>query len=111
MLEILLFVLLGIIVGIIFGLIPGLHPNLIILFVPLLAGLNLSTLPLIAFIVSIGISNTFLDFIPSMLFGAAEAGEELTVLPSHRMLLEGNGYDAVKLAVIGGIGGSFFFGQ
>ncbi len=107
MLDILLFMFLGILVGVGFGLVPGLHPNTIVLLVPLLAQLNLQHLPLIAFIVSVGISNTFLDFIPSMLFGAAEAGNELTVLPSHRMLLEGNGYDAVKLAVIGGIGSIF----
>lgn len=104
MIDILLFIFLGMIIGIFFGLIPGLHPNMIILLVPLLAQLNLPALPLIALIVSIGISNTFLDFIPSMLLGAAEAGKELAVMPAHRMLLQGNGYDAVKLAVIGGLG-------
>ncbi len=97
-------VFLGVLVGVGFGLVPGLHPNMIILLVPVLAQLNIPTLPLIAFIVSIGVSNTFLDFIPSMLFGAAEGGKELSILPSHRMLMEGNGYDAIKLAVIGGLG-------
>ena len=108
MIEILLFIFLGIIIGIVFGLVPGLHPNLVVLFVPVMAQLNVPTLSLIAFIVSIGVSNTFLDFIPSMLFGAAEAGEELVVLPAHKLLMQGNGYDAVKLAVIGGLGSIIF---
>lgn len=104
MLDILLFIFLGMLVGIFFGLVPGLHPNMIILLIPLIAQLNIPMLPLIAFVVAMGISNTFLDFIPSMLFGAAEAGKELAVMPAHKMLLQGNGYDAVKLAVIGGLG-------
>lgn len=108
MLEILLFTAAGLLAGIVFGLIPGLHPNTIILLVPLLAQLNLPPLALIAFVVSLGISNTFIDFIPSMLLGAPEAGSELSVLPAHKMLLQGNGYDAVKLAVIGGIGSIIF---
>ncbi|HLD39428.1 MAG TPA: tripartite tricarboxylate transporter permease [archaeon] len=108
MLEILLFAVLGIIVGVFFGLIPGLHPNLIILFVPLLSQLNLQPAVLIAFVVSLGISNTFLDFIPSMLFGAPDSDKSLAVLPAHKMLMRGNGYDAIKLAVVGGIGSVIF---
>ncbi len=104
MLDILLFIFLGLLVGVGFGLIPGLHPNMIILLVPVLTQLNIPVPHLIAFIVSIGISNTFVDFIPSMLLGAADDGKELSVLPSHRMLLQGSGYDAIKLAVIGGLG-------
>ena len=88
MLDILLFIFLGLVIGVMFGLIPGLHPNLIILFVPFLTQLNIDTLPLIAFVVSIGVSNIFLDFIPSMLFGAADPGKELAVLPAHKMLLQ-----------------------
>ena len=104
MLEILLAIIVGLLVGVLFGLIPGLHPNTIILLVPLIAQLSLPPLVIIAFVVSLGISNTFVDFIPSMLLGAPEAGNELSVLPAHKMLLQGNGYDAVKLAVIGGLG-------
>ncbi len=104
MIEILLFTILGLIVGILFGLIPGLHPNTIVLLVPMLAQLSIAPLALIAFVVALGISNTFVDFIPSILLGAPGAGSELSVLPGHKLLMEGNGYDAVKLAVIGGLG-------
>lgn len=108
MLEIFLALLVGMIVGIIFGLIPGLHPNTIVFLIPLIAQFSFPPLVIIAFVVALGISNTFVDFIPSMLLGAPEAGNELGVLPAHKLLLQGNGYDAVKLAVIGGLGSIVF---
>ncbi len=104
MLEILIFIVLGLVLGVGFGLIPGVHPNMIILLIPVVAALNIEPTSLIAFIVAIGISNTFVDFIPSMLLGAPEPGKELALLPAHKMLLSGNGYDAIKLAVTGGVG-------
>lgn len=104
MLEVLMFALAGLIAGIVFGLIPGLHPNLVALFVPLIASISASPVNIITFIVTIAVSNTFVDFIPSMLLGAPEPGKEMAILPAHRMLLEGNGYEAVKLAVVGGLG-------
>ena len=107
MLDILLFVLLGTGVGIVFGLVPGLHPNTIVLFVPLISQLGLPAASAIAFVVSIGVSNTFLDFIPSILLGASE-DSGLGAMPGHRMLLQGNGYEAVKLAVIGALGSVIF---
>jgi putative membrane protein len=108
MLELLLFIFLGLILGIVLGLIPGLHPNMIALLVPALAAMNMGTINFIAFVVALAVSNTFLDFIPSMLLGAPEPGKELILLPAHKMLLEGNGYDAVKLAVTGGLGSVIF---
>ncbi len=108
MLEILLFIFLGLALGILLGLIPGLHPNMVALIVPAIAGMNIDAANIIAFAVTLAISNTFLDFIPSMLLGAPEPGKELAMLPAHRMLMEGHGYDAVKLAVIGGLGSVVF---
>lgn len=104
MLEILLFIIFGLVIGILFGLAPGLHPNLIVLLIPFFVVLNLAPLTLLAFIVTIAISNTLIDFIPSMLLGAPDAGTELTVLPAHKMLMSGYGYSAIKLAVIGASG-------
>ncbi len=100
MLELLLFVLLGILAGIAFGLVPGLHPNFLILLSPVLFAL-IPGENIIAFIVSMAVANSVSDFIPSILLGAPEEGTELSVSPGHRMLLEGHGYDAVKLAVAG----------
>src|SRR3989338_1960231 len=108
MIEIVFYILLGLILGIVLGLVPGIHPNMIALLLPLIAAMNIEPINMIAFAVTLAVSNTFLDFIPSMLLGAPEPGKELTMLPAHRMLVEGNGYDAVKLAVIGGLGSVIF---
>jgi putative membrane protein len=95
--------LLGIAVGIIFGVIPGLHPNFLIIVAPLMLSFFSSTENLIGFVVAMAVSNAISDFISSILFGAPEQGTELSVTPGHRMLLAGHGYQAVKLAVMGGL--------
>lgn len=61
-------------------------------------------LSLALFIVAMSITHTFLDSIPSIFLGAPDGGMELSVLPGHRLLLEGRGYEAVFLTVVG----SFF---
>jgi len=107
--EILLFIFLGIAFGIITGLIPGLHPNTIFIMVLSLAFV-FSSFPLqcvLAFIISLAVSNTFFDFIPSILFGAPEEDSVLSVLPGHRLLLKGRGYEALFLTVMGGLGVMF----
>lgn len=106
MLEIILFLVLGIFVGVIMGLVPGIHPNMVVLFVPLLLGLDAGVFPLVAFVVAMGVTNTFVDFIPSIFLGAGEGGKELAVLPGHRMLLARDGYSAVKISVAGALGAS-----
>lgn len=49
------------------------------------------------------ITHTFLDSLPSVFLGAPDADMALAVLPGHRLLLEGKGYEAVKLTVIGSL--------
>lgn len=99
MLELLLFSLAGICVGVIFGIIPGLHPNTLVAFAPLFASMN----PLggMIFLVSMGVSNIMVDFVPSVLLGAPDSGSELAALPGQRLMMEGRGLVAVKLMVIG----------
>jgi putative membrane protein len=105
-LEIFLFTLIGISGGVIAGLIPGIHTNTLILIVfgllPLLSGFPVEAI--VALIVSMAISSTLLDFIPSIFLNAPSEDTALSVLPGHRLLLEGNGLEAVFLSVIGGIG-------
>ena len=48
--------------------------------------------------------HSFVDFIPSIFLGAPDAETALGVLPGHKMLIEGHGYRALKLTVIGGLG-------
>jgi putative membrane protein len=66
-----------------------------------------NTLPtelLLVFIISLAVSNTFTDFLPSIILGAPDPATALSVLPGHRLLLEGRGYEAVVLTTIGGLG-------
>lgn len=104
LLEILLFFSLGFVFGVFLGLVPGIHPNMIVLFVPLLYFFDMQPLPFLAFVVSLAVTNAVVDFIPATFLGAPEPGSELAVLPGQRMLLQGHGHDAVKLAAIGSLG-------
>ncbi len=101
--QILLATTVGICLGIITGLIPGIHINLVAVLLFSLAFGN----PLLTCVVIIAtaVTHTFLDTIPSVFFGCPEAENCLSVLPGHRMLMEGKGYAAVMLTVIGSFGG------
>lgn len=101
MLEMFLFLLAGIGVGIFFGLVPGLHPNFVVLLVPAFAALARGEL--VVFVAAMAVSNAIVSFLPSILLGAPDEGSELSVSPGHRMLQRGQGYQAVKLAVAGGL--------
>ncbi len=98
--------LLGILAGTITGLIPGIHVNLISLLLLSMSAflLNVSN-PLVisVFIIAMAVTHTFLDSIPSVFLGAPDADMALSVLPGHKLLLEGKGYEAVKLTVIGSL--------
>lgn len=100
-LEMLFFAAVGIFFGVVFGLVPGLHPNTIILFTPVIVSAISNPLYAVAFLVSMGVSNVIIDFIPSIILGAPDAEKEMAVLPGHSFLLQGRGYGAVKLCVAG----------
>lgn len=102
MLELLLFALIGIALGIIAGIIPGLHVNTIAL---LMLGLApaFGALPLAVAVIAMAISTTFFDFIPSTLLAAPDPETALSVLPGHRLLMEGRGLEAIYLAMLGGL--------
>ena len=94
----------GIGAGIFTGLVPGIHVNLVsVLLITLSSSLLgfASPLALATFIISLGITHTFLDSIPSIFLGAPDADMVMGVLPGHRLLLEGRGFEAVKLTVVG----------
>jgi len=107
MFELLLALAIGIIFGVVAGLLPGLHPNNTI---PIILGLSflLGSLPTAVILVTSGVINSFINFIPSILLGAPEESTVLGVLPGHKLLLDGRGYEAIKLCVIGSLGGVLF---
>lgn len=119
LLLIILFSIIGAFLGVVTGLIPGLHVNtlsiiilslsgaLMVLFESVLGGSVepiLIPLFLAALVVTISISHTFHNFIPSTFLGAPDADTALNVLPAHEMLLKGRGYEAVKLSAMGSMG-------
>ncbi|GIU69707.1 MAG: membrane protein [Candidatus Woesearchaeota archaeon] len=110
-LEVLLSIIVGIITGIFTGLTPGIHINMVAMMVLLSSPFLLehfSPLTLGIFIISLGITHTFLDSLPSIFFGAPDENNILGVLPGHRYLLRGNGLMAVKLFSIGSFLGLIF---
>ncbi len=112
-----LFTFIGIACGIATGLIPGLHVNTISALILILQGglvsfasslfgsfqpTNAETLyVLCCMIMAMSITHTFLDFIPSVFLGAPDEDTALSILPGHRLLLEGRGYEAIKYSAFG----------
>lgn len=117
------FSLTGAAMGCLTGAAPGIHVNtLCLLLVSVLGALlplaeraalmlgteqeNAAAL-LACLIVSAATSHSFLDFIPTIFMGAPDEGDSLSVLPGHRLLLQGRGLEAVGQAAAGSlIGGA-----
>lgn len=105
LLELILGLLVGIICGCITGLSPGIHINLVASFLVLSIDKFQSIAPisLAVFITSMSITHTFLDFIPSIFLGAPEEDSFLSILPGHKMLLDGNGHEAFVITIYGSL--------
>ncbi|HDJ96530.1 MAG TPA: hypothetical protein ENG45_00475 [Candidatus Aenigmarchaeota archaeon] len=99
MISLLLFSLFGILVGVVTGLLPSFHINNLI---PLLLSLSFifpTNYELAIFIVSVAITQIFISYIPSVFLGAPSEDTALSVLPGHRLLLQGRGYEAITIVV------------
>lgn len=106
-LEILIAIFGGVLTGIFTGITPGIHINLIsALLLSSAAYLTgfFNPLSLAVFIISMSVTHSFLDCIPSIFLGAPDSATALGVLPGHRYLLRGNGMMAVKLTLLGSFG-------
>jgi len=104
-LESILLVFIGIGIGVFAGLTPGIHVNTTIPIIMSLSFLLPSPYYLAVLVVATAVTEMFIDYIPSIFLGAPEADTSLSVLPGHRLLLEGRGYEAIKLTILGGVGG------
>ena len=104
LLQIIIAILLGIFIGIFTGICPGIHVNLVAATLIALSPLLLKfTMPLTlaVFIMALAVTHSFLDTIPSIYLGAPDDENALSVLPGQRMLLRGEGYQAVKITILG----------
>lgn len=107
LLEFFIALFLGLLAGTFTGLAPGIHINLISNFlVAFSLKINniISPISFVVFIVAMSIAHTFFDFIPSILLGCPDTDTELSVLPGHQLLKEGEGYSAIMLTLYGSIG-------
>jgi len=104
LIEIVIVILLGTFIGIFTGLTPGLHINLVaaiaLSFAPALLN-YFSPFAIAIILISMSITHVFLDIIPSIFLGAPDSETALMVLPGHRLLLQGEGYEAVFISVYG----------
>ena len=100
MIETILFSLLGITVGVAVGLLPGMHINNILPLILSLSFLFSSPYLLTVFIISIAVTQIFIGYICSIFLGAPDGDTALSVLPGHKMLLEGRGYEAIKSCLV-----------
>ena len=105
--AIIIALVLGILCGIITGITPGIHVNLVSLLVLSSSTVLLQiTSPVVlgVFIISLAITHTFLDALPSIYLGAPDEAQALNVLPGHRLLWNGEGHNAITYTVIGALG-------
>lgn len=101
--------LLGAGLGCVTGIVPGLHVNTLAVILVALApgfaailatlGVDAATAPFLVagFILAITISHTFVNILPATYLGAPDESTALSVLPAHRLLLEGRGYQAISI--------------
>lgn len=100
--------------GTVSGLIPGIHVNLLasimlIAYAPIEAVMSgIVPDPMVApavccMIMSASVVHSFLDFVPSVFIGAPDGEDAISILPGHRLLLEGQGMKAVRAAAIGSL--------
>ncbi len=99
--------LIGVVCGAMTGIIPGIHVNTVGAFVfAYSSDLFNSFSPeyIGVFLISMSISHSMIDFIPSMFLGVPEEGTVLSILPGHYFMLQGRGREAIRLVAIGGYG-------
>jgi TctA family transporter len=104
------------------GIAPGIHVNTLALImlvsyptiaqvmgqVCVVSGVDVGHVPLLVccVIISASVVHSFVDFIPSIFFGAPDDETVLSVLPGHRLLLSGRGLEAVACAAKGSLAGA-----
>lgn len=105
--EILVALLLGVGSGVVTGLIPGIHVNLITVLILSVAPVLLvvvDVVSVVVYIISLAITHSFLDAIPSIYLGAPDEAQALNALPGHRLLMRGEGHNAIVYTLIGSLG-------
>lgn len=107
MFDLIIACFIGIICGTFTGMVPGIHVNTAgaIMFASSAFILTfVSPEFLCVVLVSMSIAHALIEFVPSMLLGVPEEGTAVSVLPGHRMVLEGRSKEAIRIVSVGGFG-------
>ena len=107
MIELVIACFIGILIGTTTGLIPGIHVNTAgaILFASSAFLLSqVSAEFLCVLMVSMSIAHALIEFVPSMLLGVPQEGTATSILPGHRMVLEGRSKEVIRIVSVGGFG-------
>ena len=107
MIELVIACFIGILIGTTTGMIPGIHVNTAgaILFAS--SSLLLTTVSpefLCVLMVSMSIAHALIEFVPSMLLGVPQEGTATSILPGHRMVLQGRSKEVIRIVSVGGFG-------
>ncbi|MDR0777973.1 MAG: tripartite tricarboxylate transporter permease [Methanomassiliicoccaceae archaeon] len=103
--------------GMFSGLVPGIHVNtlasLMLIFYPAIGSFvslfaNEIYVPVLlsACIVSASVVHSFVSYVPSVFTGVPDQDNVMSMLPGHRLLLEGKGMVAIRASAIGSIIGA-----
>ena len=107
MIELILACFIGILIGTTTGMIPGIHVNTAgaILFASSSFLLTfLSPEFLCVLMVAMSIAHALIEFVPSMLLGVPQEGTATSILPGHRMVLQGRSKEVIRIVSVGGFG-------
>ena len=107
MLELVIACFIGILIGTTTGMVPGIHVNTAgaILFASSTFLLTfLSPEFLCVLMVAMSIAHALIEFVPSMLLGVPEESTATSILPGHRMVLQGRAKEVIRIVCVGGFG-------
>ena len=92
----------GVALGTCSGLVPGLHANnfalLLAAFAPAMPG---PARYVGAAMLAAGVVHTFLDIVPALALGVPDPAMAASALPGHRLVLQGQGREALRLSALG----------
>ena len=107
MIELVIACFIGIAIGTTTGMIPGIHVNTAgaIIFASSTFLLTIvSPEFLCVLMVSMSIAHALIEFVPSMLLGVPQEGTATSILPGHRMVLQGRSKEVIRVVSVGGFG-------
>lgn len=107
MIELVIACFIGIFIGTMTGMIPGIHVNTagaIIFAASTFLLTFLSPEFLCVVMVAMSIAHALIEFVPSMLLGVPQEGTATSILPGHRMVLQGRSKEVIRIVCVGGFG-------